>query len=262
MSRILEPSHRLRETIDPEKLGALADSIAAEGLHQPIGVRGPLDADTYEIVWGHRRFLACKLLKHSTIAAKVFDPDFDPLLAAVSENLNREQLNPLEEARAVARFVERGEPDAAIARLFRRSPAWVNQRRQLLTYPADVQLAVQSGELTLGVAAALADVNHDGYRAELVAEAIRTGATVRTADVWRAHFLADRDRIVKNMYTIQQIVERRDAWTIKVPCDMCRGEFDYQGTTSVRVCMQCHRELLEAIREMERERINGQPETP
>jgi ParB family chromosome partitioning protein len=256
---ISEPGHRLRETIDPERLGALADSIAAEGLHQPVGVRGPMASGSFEIIWGHRRFLAHRLLGRETIEAKVFAADYDPLLAATSENLNREQLNPIEEARAVARFVERGEPDAAIARLFRRSAAWVSQRRALLTMPEDIQAAVQRDELPLGVASALADVDEPNYRAQLIAEAARTGATVRTADVWRAHYLADRDRIIQNHYTIQQIVERREAWVVKIACDLCQVEEAYQDTRSVRCCVRCFNQLAEAVREAQREAAEAVP---
>lgn len=253
MDQILEPSHRLRENIDAEQLGALADSIAAEGLHQPVGLRGPLQGGAYEIIYGHRRFLAHQLLNRYDIEAKIYPESFDPLLAAVSENLNREQLNPLEEALAVQRFVARGEPDAAIARLFRRSLSWVSTRRALLTMPDDIQEAVGRKTLALGVAGALADIDQADYRAQLLAEAERTGATARTAEVWRQHYLADRDRIVQNHYTIQQIIERREAWVIKVPCDMCRQEESYEHTRSVRVCVRCFNELAEAIREAERE---------
>ena len=56
MSQITEPPHQLRKTIDIERLGELADSMAAEGLHQPIGLRRIEENDTYEIVWGHRRY--------------------------------------------------------------------------------------------------------------------------------------------------------------------------------------------------------------
>jgi ParB/RepB/Spo0J family partition protein len=245
MSQILEPTHRLRESIDAQKLGELADSIAAEGLHQPIGIRGPLDAGQYEIIFGHRRYLANRLLGNSTIAAHIYPADYDPLLAAISENLQREDMTPLEEARAVARFVERGEPDSAIARLFRRSASWVRARRDLLNMPDNVQHAVQTGRLTLGVAAQLADVDHAGYRQQLIEEAHRTGATALTAAHWRQHYLTDRDRIIGNNLVIEEILSRREAWKIVIPCDLCDTDKDYQDTRSIRVCLNCRNELAQ-----------------
>jgi len=236
---IREPDHRLRESIEPGPLGELADSMAAEGLHQPVGVRGPFADGTYEICYGHRRLLAAQLLKWPTITARIFPWTFDPLLAAVSENLQRENLTPVEEAHAIERFVQRGEPDAAIARMFRRSPVWVRVRRDLLAMPNDVQDAVQAGTLKLGVAAALADIDHEAYRRSLIAEAARTGATAATAELWRQHFLADRDRIIGNNLMVEEIMGRRETWKIVVPCDLCRKDHEYQDTRSMRLCLGC-----------------------
>ncbi len=252
LGAILEPSHRLRESIDVERLGELADSMAAEGLHQPIGVRGPLPGTTFEIVWGHRRYLAARLLRWPQIEAKVFTPDYDPLLASVSENLQRADLTPMDEARAVARFVDRGEPDAAIARLFRRSAAWVRQRRQLLTLPLDLQEGIQAGTLALSVATVLADIDHDRYRAELLSEAQRSGATSTVVEVWRAHYLADRDRIISNTLTVEEIAERRETWRIVVSCDACHRDTDYAATRGLRLCLPCHADLTAAVAEAER----------
>jgi len=255
---IREPGHRLREKIDPEQLGTLADSMAAEGLHQPVGVRGPLDDGTYEIIYGHRRLLAAQLLKWADIPAMVHAADFDPLLAAVSENLQRADMTPVEEAKAIARFIERGEPDAAVARLFRRSAAWVKARRELLAMPGDLQDAVHLGAIKLGVAAALADIDHDSYRASLIAEAARTGATTATAELWRQHYLTDRERIIGNNLIVEEINARREAWKIYVDCDLCREPKEYPDTVSMRVCARCRDELARAAVEVAGEQ-NGHP---
>jgi ParB-like chromosome segregation protein Spo0J len=60
LDKVQPPSHRLRESISEERLGELADSMAAEGLHQPIGLRGPFADHHYEVVWGDRRALAAR----------------------------------------------------------------------------------------------------------------------------------------------------------------------------------------------------------
>jgi ParB/RepB/Spo0J family partition protein len=256
---IREPAHRLREKIEPEALGTLADSMAAEGLHQPVGVRGPLDDGTYEIIYGHRRLLAAQLLNWPDIPAMLHPADFDPLLAAVSENLQRADMTPVEEAHAIARFVERGEPDAAIARLFRRSAAWVRARRELLAMPEDLREAVHLGAVKLGVAAALADIDHPTYRASLIAEAARTGASVATAELWRQHYLTDRERIIGNNLIVEEINARREAWKIVIPCDLCREDQDYQDTVSMRVCGRCRDELARAALEVAHEQNHHPP---
>jgi ParB family chromosome partitioning protein len=237
------PAHQLRETIDPGPLGELADSMAAEGLHQPLGVRGPDATGGYEVVWGHRRLLAARLLRWDGISARVFPCDYDPLLAAISENLQRADLTPLDEARAVARFVERGQPLVAIARLFRRSEAWIAGRLALLELPEDLQAALSARAVSIAVASALAAIDHAPYRVELLAEAIRTGANASTVDVWRAHYASDRARIISNQLAVAEIAARRDAWRIIVKCDLCDRDSEYQDTQSLRVCTGCGQEL-------------------
>jgi ParB family chromosome partitioning protein len=249
MGVIDEPSHQLRQSFDESELGQLADSMAAEGLHQPIGLRGPLQMGRYEIIWGHRRFKAASLLHWRQIPAKVLPADFDPVLAAISENLQRSDLTPVEEARAVTRFIDRGFSKASIARTFRRSPAWVEQRAALLGYPEDIQQAIHEKTLPLGVASVLAEIDADDYRRQLIAEAQRQGCTLATAELWRAHFMADRERIIQNFYTVQQIIEKRDAWRIVVACDYCGTEHPYEDTRTWRLCLADHNALAQAVAE-------------
>lgn len=258
LALILEPSHRLRGDIDPERLGELADSMAAEGLHQPIGVRGPRPDELFEIIWGHRRYLAAKLLLWPTIPARVFPPDTDPLLAAISENLQRVDLDPIEEAQAVRKLLDQGRAIAEIARLFRRSQAWVSLRLELLGFWPDIIEAIQKHGLKLTVAQAIQDVDHADYRAELIREALRTGASGTTAQVWRQHYLADRERIVSNHMMVEDIRSRREAWVIYVPCEACGKDTDYRGTHSWRFCVPCSEELRAQLR-VAQETSNGSP---
>jgi len=234
-----EPEHRLRSSIDPEQLGTLTDDIAANGLIQPIAIRGPSPAGRYEIIAGHRRFLAHELLNRETIAARVYPWTTNPLILSVSENLQRADLNPLEEADVVRRLVEAGQSLAAVSRLLRRSGSWVHQRIKLLEAPPDIRDAVERGAISLGVAQALVDVDHAPYRQELIAEAERVGAKVATASVWVQHYLADRERIVANLHTIQEIAERRESWKYYVPCDGCGADHEYTETRSLRLCHPC-----------------------
>lgn len=241
-----EPSDQLRESIDPERLGALADSIAAEGLHQPIGLRGPRHDGHFEIIWGHRRFLAVRSLRRPTIPARIFPADFDPLLARVSENLNRENLNPVEEAHAVVLMLERGHSRGDVARQFRRSTSWVEQRAALLELPDDVLDAIRQHGLPLAVARQIADVDHEPYRRQLLYEAVTHGATEASAAVWRQHYLADRDRIVSNTIKVEQIIQDREKYRLMYPCDWCESPTPYEGTRTVRLCVACDADLQAA----------------
>lgn len=249
MQRIREPLVPARLSIDPEALGALADDIAANGLLQPIGVAGP-DADGYhEIGFGHRRYLAHKLLQRSTIDVRRW-PAGTPLDDVRSaENYQREALSPIEEANDVGRRLERGESRAAIARILRRSAAWVAQRERLLTLPDELQRAVHHGELSIGVAIELAAIDHEPYRRSLIDEAQQHGASLNTVRVWCAHYERDKVRIVNNEMAVQEIVEARSTFVPYYACDSCRHEIPYTETRSWRFCRTCGAQIETALRE-------------
>jgi len=242
------PEDAHRTSIDPERIGALADDIGANGLLQPPGVRGPSPEGRYVIVWGHRRYLAIGLLRWPEMPCRVFPWSYDPLVARTAENFMQERLTPVEEAHVVRRYVERGMPAAQIARHCRHSPSWVAARVRLLDYPADVVAAVQSGELALGVAELLAEIDHEAYRVSLIEEAHRVGASIATVGVWLAHYGAEKGRIIANHETVAEIASRREAWKIVTPCDYCHQDQSYELTRSFRLCSGCADELEAAIR--------------
>lgn len=243
-----EPEGALRDHMDADALGALVDDIAVNGLLQPAGVRGPSPAGRFMIVWGHRRLLAMRALKWASADFKVFPWSFDPIDAMASENLQRADLNPVEEAKLVKRLHEAGRPLVAIARTLRRGPQWVRDRLDLLTYPDDIRAAVLDKSIGLGAAAELAAVDHEDYRRSLIAEASRTGANQVTVGVWVAHYRADRERIIRNEHTVEEIIARREEWAIYTPCQSCRVSVDFKTTRSYRFCATCADAVDAAIR--------------
>lgn len=180
MSQILEPPAPLRGAHDPEKLRELAASLKELGQLQPIVLHA--GADGLTIVAGHRRFLAARLLAWEKIEAKVFPKLIgDSTLAALAENVHREDLTPLEEARVLCALVlEQGRDVDAVATQFGKSRAWVDSRLELNGYPKDLLEAVHAKTISLGVARELARVTDDGYRAFLLYHAVEGGATVKT----------------------------------------------------------------------------------
>lgn len=247
LNLIDEPEDPSRLSMDPESLGGLADSIAAEGLYQPIGVRGPMTTGRYQLGFGHRRYCAHRLLERVTISCRVWPAPTSLDLMRVSENLNREQLSPIEEAREVAKFLRAGHSQASVARLFRRSTAWVSGRAHLLDLPDELQVAVHQRELTAAVACSLAEVDHADYRRSLVEEAVRTGATENVVRVWVAHYHADKPRIIGNHLTVGEIVEARAAFIVYYTCESCKRDVPYTDTRAWRFCTGCSRDVAAAI---------------
>jgi ParB/RepB/Spo0J family partition protein len=247
-SLIDAPEDAHRTAIDPERIGALADDIAANGLLQPPGIRGPSETGRYAIVWGHRRWLAVGLLRWPEMPCKLFPWTYDPLVARTAENFMQEKLTPVEEAEIVRRFVQRGMPASQVARHCRRSLAWVGARVRLLEWPQDVQDGVQDGRLSLGVAELLAQIEHQEYRVSLIGEATRSGASIESVGVWLAHWAAEKGRLIANHETIADIAARREVWRIVTPCDYCGQDQAYELTRSFRLCSGCTEELEAAIR--------------
>ena len=238
-----EPIAPLRETIDPTELHALIDDMAANGLLQPIGARGPNQNGRYEVVWGHRRLLAARQLQWTTVPARTCPKNTDPVLARLAENFHRHDLNPREEARAITALRENGRAIVDIAHLLRRSVSWVESRIDLLRWPDDLQEQVATGQMTMRAASLLAEIDNDGYRAELIGEAKRTGATAATIGVWLAHYASDRDRIITNRETVTEILERREQFRVMFVCECCETEKDSRDSVLLRVCTACKRTL-------------------
>jgi len=148
-----------RECFDDESLGELMDSIAANGIIQPIVVRRVGDA--YELVAGERRWRAAKRLNMEFVPSILRQvDDAQALQLALIENIQREDLNPIEKARAYKELIVRFSltQDQAATKLGLKRPSVANMLR-LLDLPEDIQQLVSRGTLTMGHARALLGLN-------------------------------------------------------------------------------------------------------
>jgi len=144
-----------RRHFDEEALAELGKSIAARGLIQPIVVR-PL-GDRYQIVAGERRWRAAQLahLHEVPVITRDFD-DAETLEIALVENIQREDLNAIEEAEAYRKLIDRfGHSQEALGRIVHKSRSHIANLMRLLDLPAKVQSAVADGRLQMGHARAL-----------------------------------------------------------------------------------------------------------
>ena len=151
-----------RRSMDDAKLEELASSIRAQGVIQPIVVREHVGADgkggrTYEIIAGERRWRASQRagLSEIPVVVRVVD-DRTVVAMALIENIQREDLNPLEEAQALQRLIDEFDlTHAAAAEAVGRSRAAVSNLLRLLELPAEIRALVQAGQLEMGAARAL-----------------------------------------------------------------------------------------------------------
>ena len=172
-----------RRRFEPESAAGLAASIRLQGVLQPIVVRRRSEGG-FELVAGERRWRAARAAGMATLPALVRDADDrDSLLLGLVENVAREQLSPVEEARAYASLVDEFELSlGAVAEHVGRSKSAVSNRLRLLELPEEVLWMLARGDLTEGHARAVLSLPDDEARRRLARRIAKEGMTVRGAE--------------------------------------------------------------------------------
>jgi ParB family chromosome partitioning protein len=172
-----------RKRFDDEALQALADSVKERGVLQPVLVR-PRPGGTYELVAGERRWRAARLAGLETLPALVQErDDARSLEDALIENMAREDLNPIEAARAVAGLVEElGLTREEVGRRVGRSRVAVSNLLRLLDLPDEALALVEDGSLTEGHGRALLLADDHAARRSLARAAVHGGWSVRVVE--------------------------------------------------------------------------------
>lgn len=181
---LIEPNPRQPRTrFDPESLAGLASSIEASGVVQPLLVR-PLPGGSYELVAGERRWRAARQAGLEKVPAIVRDSaQAERLEVALIENMVREDLNPVDEARACATLIEDlGLSREELARRVGRSRPAVSNLIRLLDLPDEALALLESGELSEGHGKALLGAEGNDARRRLAREAAKAGWSVRETE--------------------------------------------------------------------------------
>jgi len=182
LDQIRTGSYQPRRDIDPERLGELAESIRRHGVVQPVVVR-PREGGGYELVAGERRWRAARLAGLTEIPAVVRRIDDRTALAvALIENIQREDLNPLEQAEALRRFLEEFDlTHRQLAETLGKSRATISNLLRLLELHPQVKQLLAEGRIEMGHARALLGLT--GERQLEVARKVADGKmTVRATE--------------------------------------------------------------------------------
>ena len=172
-----------RHVFDQAALTELAESMRAQGLLQPITVRDAGDG-TYELIAGERRWRAAQQLEWAKIPAVVREVDDRTLLTlALIENLQRDALSPIDEARGYQRLIEEfGASQGTVAELVSRHRTTVTNALRLLRLPATVQDLVHAGRLTTGHARALLGLADSGRIEQVAKHVVERELSVREVE--------------------------------------------------------------------------------
>jgi ParB family chromosome partitioning protein len=181
-----------RRDIEPESLRELADSIIAQGVIQPISVR-PISDQRYEIIAGERRWRAAQLAGLDVIPVVIRDVSDQAAIAmALIENIQREDLNPIEEAVSLQRLQSEFDlTQQEVATAVGKSRSTVANLLRLMTLQEDVQRLVEHGDLEMGHARALLGLEgaNQSQAARIV---VSKGMTVRQTEALVRHLLAKK----------------------------------------------------------------------
>ena len=172
-----------RKNFDTEALAQLAESIGAHGVLQPIIVRA-ISEDRYQIIAGERRWRASKMAGQSEIPAIVIEADeLEAAQIALVENLQRENLNPLEEAQAYSELIETYDmTQEQIAQKIGKSRSAIANTLRLLDLPEELSMLIEQGNLTAGHARALLGLPNAESRILLGTKAAEQQWSVRVTE--------------------------------------------------------------------------------
>jgi ParB family transcriptional regulator, chromosome partitioning protein len=244
MCEIAEPEHSVRFSIDEAALKELEINIRENGLLQPILLQTRNGRDKHEIIAGHRRFLACKILKYTTIPATIVDKDEQSrAIMKASENLSRVNLTAIEEAHIYNELAKNNNMSyAEISERFGKTKNIIIDRIQLLRLPQFILDAIHAKKITQSVGREF--LNFDDIRTQqyYFNYVIETGANVKTVRNW----VSD--------YKTQKALENNNPNNIDPPttflgempkqyfqCDGCHGPEEYGNETILRLCRKCMR---------------------
>lgn len=254
LSKIIPPQKQAREAINHQALEELALSMKLLGQLQPILLR-PM-GEGLEIEAGHRRFLAAKFLDWTEIDAYILEPtDEDALhLERAHENLIREELNPVEQARQVWDIVyEDGRGVERAAALLCKTRNWIESRLEIWKYPEDLKDAVRKNLIKITAAKELAKVKDDETRKKLTDGAIEFGASVETIRRWIS------DATTSTYFETREVQQDGDGFAsilqteVVMPCRICNLSHKINVLRHIWICPECMSVVRELARETQRE---------
>lgn len=246
LDRLRDPAAPIRTSMTDDALDELARSLASHGLIQPITVYP--DADTYVLIAGSRRVRAARALGWETIPAIITErPAGSGTAISLVENIQREDMNPLDEARGLAELL--ADPALRprdVARRLGKSPTWVQTRLDLLALDPRLQAAVEAGALPLGHALALGQIPEPGWRDFYTQHAIDEGVNLATARAWVAQAQGD----IMRQRTAGLPVTPPSEWEPPpeplYPCWACTVPRPLSRLRTQHVCLDCLKTIAAA----------------
>ena len=209
-----------RKNFNKESLEELTNSIKEQGIIQPIVVRPDKDAsDKYEIIAGERRWLAAQNAGLHEVPAVVLKVnDIKSLEFAIVENVQRQDLNPIEEARGYKRLIDEfGYDQEKITKFIGKSRSYIANSLRLLSLPGEVLYMVEQGNLSAGHARSLIGLNNS---IDIAKKIVQKKLSVRQAEVLARQFRDKKFKLVHkkdpNILDLQRTLEEKTGLNVSI----------------------------------------------
>jgi len=245
LSLIDEPKTVDRLEISFESITELAQSISEIGLLQPILLRK--DGERYEVIAGHRRFLAHRHLDLPKIKAVVREmTDQEAAFARATENLGRVDLTPVEEATVYYNLVHTHKLRYdEIGKKFGKSPGLIKRRMDLLKMPPQLRNAVHDKKISISVAEELWPISDIPTLDYYLSFAIEGGCTKETARGWCRDWKDSVRRQNSAGGESGQALAPSEPRPVYIACDLCLGAMEIGQETVLRCCPTCAKTIKE-----------------
>lgn len=256
--KLIDPPNIIdRSEIDEDAITELAENIKQIGQLQAIVIR-PVK-DRYEIVAGHRRFLAHEMMGRSVINAVIKEmTDEEAAIARASENLARVDLSLIEEARIYKNLHDNHKLTyAQIGKKMGKTAGLVKRRLDLLIMPKILQKAIHKNLIGYGVAEELWRMKDETAIEYYLGFCVDHGATKEVAKQWAKEYLDNKRRKDSPMEEGSGLLNPIVETPIYVACDICRAPMEIGTEEIIRACPECVRVLQEYMKQIEKERKEG-----
>lgn len=218
-----DPRIAMRETTKDDSIEQLMSDMKEVGLIEPIVVRKV--GDRYEVIAGHRRTTAARLLQWATIESKIVDANDDTAFQMRAiENLSRKDVDPVDEACYIGEIMTRThKSEDEVALVVHRSAEWVRQRLSVFKMPDYLQEYLKQKRVTLGAALELAQIENENTMRYYSNYAAQNSVSVATAKNWRITVNAQRTLDPAQMQEIAEKVGAIAEGRKVVTCTRCAG---------------------------------------
>jgi len=248
LALIDEPGGIVRMDIDPDDLDELAQSISEIGLLQPIMLAK--NGERFEVVFGHRRFLAHQKLGLSVVRSIVRVMTQEEIgIARATENISRSDLTPLEEAATYRNLIEHyGMPLERVAKKMSKTPGTIKRRMDILRMPPVLQKAVHKKQISMTVAESLWSITDPASLDYYLLFAIENGCTKEVARSWAKDWKDTQRRSQTSGSEGGRVdVSPNEPRPSYVPCDICNQPADLNKTKFFRTCPECFKAIKKAM---------------